>query len=271
MKQFVLRLILFLVILLVVFGVYRLLTVDALEPRAFFEDASDKPLVIVDTGHGSFGVPYSLAAMEAARDSGAGGLYLPVYLTRDGELAVLPSSQDAQGSDFRSGASTLTLDDVRTLGAEQGLEVASLNEVLRAFPEMRFFVDMPEPSFGALSALLIASDASSALDRLVVRVDNQQLADALRHQVPSLTTTYTSGEYDAFSPVFALGLTPFYRPAAPAIVAPLPEVSPRLIRVGDNGGFYIVAGAVGQARETIEDWLESDLDAIIVSETSQIN
>ena len=51
MRQLIVRLLAFLVVILVIFGLYRLITVQPLKPSDFFVEAKKAPLVIADTGH----------------------------------------------------------------------------------------------------------------------------------------------------------------------------------------------------------------------------
>ena len=87
MRQLIVRLLAFLVVILVIFGLYRLITVQPLKPSDFFAQATKAPLVIADTGRFTQAPPYTLAALDAAQQAGADGFYLPVQLTRDGELS----------------------------------------------------------------------------------------------------------------------------------------------------------------------------------------
>ena len=117
MRQFLVRLLAFLVVILVIFGLYRLITVQPLKPSDFFAQATKAPLVIADTGRLTQAPPYTLAALDAAQQAGADGFYLPVQLTRDGELVVLGQADLSQLTERNEPVSQLTLAEVQGLDA----------------------------------------------------------------------------------------------------------------------------------------------------------
>ena len=80
MRQLVVRLLAFVVVILVIFGLYRLITVQPLKPSDFFAQAKKSPLVIADTGRFTEAPPYTLAALDAASRPVRTGFYLPVQL-----------------------------------------------------------------------------------------------------------------------------------------------------------------------------------------------
>ena len=147
MRQFLVRLLAFLVVILVIFGLYRLITVQPLKPSDFFAQAKKTPLVIADTGRFTQAPPYTLAALDAAQQAGADGFYLPVQLTRDGELVVLGQADLSQLTERNDPVSQLTLAEVQGLDAGyrfdpagdgtfpwrgKGQRVLSLQEILAA-------------------------------------------------------------------------------------------------------------------------------------------
>lgn len=262
MRQFLVRLFAFVIVLLVVFGLYRLLTIQPLSPSDFFAQpgAEDRLLVIFNVGESGAPAAYTLEAFEAARGRGADGLYLPLHLTRDGELVVLGSPLLAATTGARGRVGDATLADL------QSLQVVSLRQVLAAFPQMRVVAHVVEPSLPAVAALLQAVDGNGARERLLAVVDDQQLAEALREQAPDLATAYTSGETSAFLTTYGLRLTPFYRAAAPALVLDAEQVSSGLVRAAHSQGVSVVVLEGAPEGDAVEDWFELGVDAVIVNQ-----
>jgi glycerophosphoryl diester phosphodiesterase len=173
-------------------------------------------LRIGDTGPAG-DAAYSMAALQAARAAGADALYLPVQLAPDGRLATATAANPA--------------------------EAMTLEELLAAFPEMRAVVELREPSLRSEAALLQAIDSANARERTLVIVDDQELVEVLRQQAPALATATTRPEAEAFLATARMGLTPFYRPAAPALVLDASELSARLVAAAHSRGVQVVAVA----------------------------
>ncbi len=285
MRQFLVRLLAFLVVILLIFGLYRLITVQPLKPSDFFAQAKKTPLIIADTGRFTDAPPYTLAALGAAQQAGADGFYLPIQLTRDGELVVLGQADLSQITERSGPVSQLTLSEVQSLDAGyrfdpagdgtfpwrgQGQRVLSLQEILSLFPEESIVVKVEEPGFASLAALLQAADATGSRTRLLAIVDEQQLANTLRSQASDLATANTSAEAAAFLTTQRLRMTPFYRPAAPGLVLDGDQVSRRLSNSAHSRGIRVLALADGQPSDVVGQWLDAGADGVIVSDPQMI-
>ena len=285
MRQFLVRLVAFLAVILVIFGLYRLITVQPLKPSAFFAPVAQAPLVIADTGRLSQAPPYTLAAFEAAQQAGATGFYLPVHLTRDGELVVLGSADLAQLTERSELVSQLTLAEVQGLDAGYRFDpagdgsfpwrgknqrVLSLQDVLVAFPDESMVIRIEEPNFASVAALLQAVDATGSRPRLLAIVDEPQLANTLRSQAPDLATANTSAEAGAFLATQRLRLTPFYRPAAPGWILDGDRVSSPLVKSAHSRGIHVLAVASDQPSEILSQWLKAGVDGVVTSDLQTI-
>jgi glycerophosphoryl diester phosphodiesterase len=227
-----------------------------------------------------------VAALQAAQQAGADGFYLPVHLTRDGELVVLGLADLTQHTEGSGLVAERTLAEVQSLDAGyrydpagdgsypwrgKGLRVLSLQQILEAFPNQAMVVKVEEPGFASLAAVLQAADATGSRSRLLAIVDEQQLADTLRSQAPDLATANTRAEAAAFRTMQRLRMTPFYRPAAPGLVLDGGEVSPGLSRSAHSRGIRLLAVQNGQPGEVVRDWLEAGSDGVIVSDLQTIS
>ena len=225
MRQGLVRLILLVIVLLVIFGVYRLLTVEPIEAGVFFDPAS-KPLVFLNPGATTDDAASTLAAFHELPGSGVAGFAAPVSLAADGQLAVV-----SQG------------------------DTASLAALLEEFPDVRFVVQLTEPNLQSLAALLQAVDSQDARGRVLAVVDDQQLVDTLRAQAPDLATAMTDTEADSFLLTSRLRLTPFYRPVAPALLLPAEQFSRRIADAAHSSGvsvFVVSSGDSAAQRRLID-------------------
>lgn len=250
-RQFLLRLFLLIAIVLVIFGVYRLLTIRPLENVSFFEDAT--PLVAVDSGALTDVPAYSQAAFDLARQAGANGLYLPVALTRDGVLVVTNAAVDG-----------LALDELRS--AESFQQILTLQEALDANPGLRTVVVVRQPSLQALAALLQAIDAADARPRVLVAVDDALLASSLRQQAPDLATVATSAETSAFLTTQRFRLAPFYRPVAPAMLLAGSRINERLVNAAHGRGIHLLALPEEQSLAAAQALANARVDGLVLQD-----
>jgi glycerophosphoryl diester phosphodiesterase len=247
MRQFLLRLLLLLLVVLVIFGVYRLLTIRPLDNVAFFQD---QPLMIAVA---SSSAGQAAAGIAAARDAGANSLYVPVALTRDGVLVVTDAA-----------VAELTLAELRSVDAFSS--IVTLQEALAAHPDLRAVVVVQQPSLQALAALLQAIDANNARPRVLAVVDHPLLADTLREQAPDLGTAATTAETSAFLTTKRFRLTPFYRPAAPAMLLESSQINKRLVDAARSRGIHLLALAGQQSVATAQALIDAGVDGVIVTD-----
>ncbi|MCS6845379.1 MAG: hypothetical protein NZ528_13820 [Caldilineales bacterium] len=263
MRQFIVRLVLFLFVALVVFGLYRLVTIRPLSRPPFFPEQHAGPLRLADAGRSATAPPYTLAALQAAQQEGADGFYLPLWLTRDGQLVAAPSADLAEFTNGSGRIAQYTAAELAALDAAyrfdpggtgtypwrgRGQRLLTLAEILQAFPEQRVVADVQAAELATVAALLQAVDGQNARGRVLAKVEGQQLVEALRAQAPDLATAYTEGEARAFVTAYRLRLTPFYRPAAPALILPADQLSGRLVRAAHSRGVEVIAVATEDAQ-----------------------
>ena len=255
MRQFLLRLLLLILVVLVIFGVYRLLTIRPLDDVVFFQD--QPMLAAVDSANPAGAPPYSLDAFEAARQAGANSLYLPVALTRDGVPVVTGVAVDQ-----------LTLAELESRGAAQ--PVVTLQDALAAYPDLRAVVDVRDPSLQALAARLQAIDPNGARGRVLAVVDHTLLAGTLREQAPNLATAATTAETAAFLTTKRFRLTPFYRPAAPAMLLAGNQINKRLVDAARSRGIHLLALPDQPSVATVQPMIDAGVDGVILTDPALV-
>lgn len=253
MRQFLFRLILLLLVVLVIFGLYRLLTIRPLDNIAFFQDQPG--LAAVDSVRLAGASAPSLAAFDAARQAGVNGLFLPVDLTRDGVLVVTDSD-----------VSDLALAELAAVDTFAG--AATLQDALASQPELRAIVELRQPSLQGVAALLQAIDANDARGRVLAVVDHPLLAGILREQAPDLGTATTLAETNAFLATQRFRLTPFYRPAAPAMLLQASQIDRRLVAGAHSRGIHLVALAAGADAAALQRLVDSGVDGVVVADSA---
>lgn len=260
MRQTILRLLLLTVIVLIIFGFYRLLTIEPLGATSFRVPEGEAMAVYVDASQAAQAAPYSLEALQAASQAGSDGLFLPLRMTQDGELLVWPLDGANAGQQPDPVPSDLTLAELRS----QRGAVLTLREVLAAFPEQRVIAQLATPSDRAVATLLNAVDAEGARNRVAVVIDDQQLADALRQLAPDIITAYTTPELKAFLTTYRLRLVPFYRPAAPVLLLPGDLASQAVVRQAHNRGVAVIIFEAPSTAGSQSEMAALGVDGILV-------
>ena len=247
MKQSIVRVVLLAVVLVVVFGVYRLLTVAPVDQTPFVQGTQ---LLVLAGPAGSTGDGYTRADFNALHDTGVAGFHVPVVLTRDGELVIAPP---------QIAASVASL----SLAEATGQGMVGLEELYAVFPDYRLAVELQQPTLQSVAALLNSVDAIGARDRTLVIIDDQQLADVLRSQAPDLATAATSAETAAFLTTANLHLTPFYRPTANVVLAPAEHFTAHQAAAAHSRGMaLLVIASAGEADPS--RWLQQGADGVIL-------
>ena len=237
MRQGLVRLTLLVLVLLLIFGVYRLLTIEPIDAGTFF-DAAGAPLVLLDPGMFGENGQETLAALDQTQGTDEVGLFVPVNLDEAGQLLVAdPGAANASA--------------------------VTLTALLAEHPDARFVVELRKPDLQSLAALLHAVDSQGARDRVLAVVDDQQLVDVLRGQAPDLATAMTTAEVSSFLLTSRLRLTPFYRPGAPALLLPAAQFSGRLRDAAHSRGIALFVQSPND-RSVVKDLIDQGVDGVVV-------
>lgn len=283
MRPFLVRLLVLVVVILVVFGIYRLITIQPLPSPAFFALQGSSPLALVDPGAVPDMPPFTPAAYDAALRAGADGFVVPLHLTRDGELVAVDTDDVAKHTDGKGQVGAMTAAEIAALDAgyrfdpsgngaypwrDAGQRLLTLEQILAAYPTARVVANLQQPTLRSVAALLQAVDAADARQRVLAVVDDQQLVEALREQAPLLATAATSGERTAFITMLRLRLSPFHRPASPAMVLDRSAVDQRLTAAAHRRGVFVVTTAADAS--DAQALHQIGVDAIIVADPAAV-
>ncbi len=212
--------------ILLIFGVYRLLTIRPLADTPYF---ADQPLLVAEAP------TLSDSASRSEGFSLANTAYLPVSLADDGLLYI------------------------------NGIAGLSLQEALAAQPVRRAVVLLLQPDLQSVAALLQALDATKAHSRVLAVVDNEALSRMVRVEAPDLATAATSAEAEALLTMQRFRLTAFYRPVAPALLLPQNRLSAPIVRAAHSRGIRVLALSDAAGAETMQPLLDAGLDGWIVA------
>lgn len=208
------------------------------------------PLNIAHRGGAGLAPENTLAAFQEGLRWGASYLELDVRPTRDGEVVVLHDERVDRTTDGTGEIASMDLGQAEALDAGyrfspdgasfpyrgKGVRIPRLEDVLRAFPEARFVVEIKPDDPGFAARVLQAIDAAGARGRVVVASFSDRVLEQVRRDAPGVLTSTGAGEALRMVIMVRLGLGGFWTPPGQVVQVPerqgiLPVVTESLIRV----------------------------------------
>ena len=216
-------------------AIYVLLAIrsEPVPPHPFF--AADEVLVMAHRGGQGLWPENTLFAFERAAELGVDVLDMDVRSTADGVLVAIHDKRVDRTTNGSGEVGELTLAQLKTLDAGsrwtadrgasfpfrgRGITVPALEEVFRAFPQMRLSMEIKqkEPSIAApLCAMVRAFDLS---DQVLVSSFSAEVLEVFRAACPEVATSAAAGEALLFWGLSRLFLDAAYQPAVQALQVP---------------------------------------------------
>jgi glycerophosphoryl diester phosphodiesterase len=167
------------------------------------------PLLIAHRGGGRLRPEATLLAFENAASLGADVLELDVHSTSDGEIVCLHDDTVDRTTDGTGPVHGMTLAEVRALDAGyafstdggashpyrgMGVTIPTLQEVLEAFPDAWFSIEIKQSEPDIVLPVIAVIDAADAADHVVLVSFSDAVVSAIRARRPELVTGMSSGE-----------------------------------------------------------------------------
>jgi glycerophosphoryl diester phosphodiesterase len=237
-----------------------------IDTPTYFEEPL--PAVIAHQGGNGLRPGNTLLAFRHAWALGADVLEMDVHATRDGHVVLMHDARLDRTTDGSGSIKEQSLGDLRRLDAAfwwprragpfpfrgQGVGVPTLAEVLAAFPDARFNIEIKqvEPPIGALVCNALRS--ARAMDRaLVASVSAGAMAD-FRAACPRVATSAPQREVLGFMLLHYTGLIALYQPRANALQVPvtargLDLIDASVVRDAARRGMFVDAWTVNDVKE----------------------
>lgn len=168
-----------------------------------------KNLVIAHRGGAKLWPEESLLAMQEAVKAGADVLELDVHATSDGKIVCMHDEDVDRTTDGTGKIKDKTFAEVQMLDAAakfstdggktfphkgKGIKVATLDELLRAFPQMPFSVEIKQYKPSIVDSVLAVIDAAGMADKVVVASFDDDTIRDVRAKRPKMATSLAAGE-----------------------------------------------------------------------------
>lgn len=254
MKRNLWRLALMTVVVLLVFALYRRLTINPPAPTAFTE--ADRPLIIAHRGSMVLAPENTLLALQGALDLGADAIEVDVRASADGHLVAIRDETVDRTTDGSGNVSDLTLAELQALDAGyryspdggmtfpyrgQGERIPTLREVLTKFPNARVAIHIRQTTPSIVEATAALIEEMGAQPRVLVIAADDETIHRFRQRAPQVATAASDDEIRSFYAWQRWGLSSLYRPVAHALVVPDRWGDVQLI----TAGFVAAAQAQG--------------------------
>lgn len=233
-RDIFLRIVASVIIIFMMFALHRAITVTPRADRPVMAGAG--PLLVAAGGAADQAPENTLAAFQAALDSGADVLGLDVRLSADGELVVIHDETVDRTTDGSGKVADLTLAQLKSMDAgfrfipdggitypyrRKGVTLSTLAEVLAAFPQARLKIEVQDPAPAAAERLANAIVAAQAQERVLVGSPHENILLAFRRLAPDVATVAGANELRTFYILQSLGLIGLHRALSDVYVVPL--------------------------------------------------
>ena len=247
MRGFLRGLLIIILIIAAILVAVALLTPPAPE-FAFFD--SDRPMVIAHQGGEGLRPSNTMLAFANAVILGVDVLEMDVHSTSDGALVLIHDDTVDRTTDGTGRVNDLTLAELQQLDAgeywtpddgatypyrDQGARIPTLDEVLSAFPEMKFNIEIKQTEPSITSSLCEALRAHGLTDRTLVASFHPTAMNEFRAACPEVATSMVEDEIRPFFILNTIFLGALYRPPGTAFQVPeysgnLHVLTPRFVR-----------------------------------------
>ncbi len=222
------------IVALVVWLLYRMLTVTPPEPKALYADLP-QPAVFAHRGGAGLWPENTLFAFRNAWALGVDVLEMDVHITRDGHIVVIHDSTVDRTTNGTGRVRDFTLAELQALDAGyrftpdggktypyrgKGIRIPTLEEVFDAFPDGRFNIEVKTDAPDAVGPLADLIKRKGVEDRVIVGSFDQAIVDELRARLPHVATFASQSEVTAFWVFQTLRLARAWRPVPDTLQVP---------------------------------------------------
>lgn len=270
-------------ILVVVWGIARILSEPAADRPFFDAFPVDRPSVIAHRGGADLWPENTLAAFRAARSLGVDGIELDVHASADGIPVVIHDSTVDRTTDGTGEVGAMTVAQLRQLDAGysfnppsgdgsapyrgMGLKIPTLREVFEELPNIPIVVEIkPEnPDLVAdVGNLIVEFDRGEST---LVASFSGEVQEQIRREYPDVATAAVQSEIVPFLILNSMLIPGVYSPPAesflvPTHTGPLPVTTRRFISNAQKRGVFVGAWTINDV-PTMSELIEREIDAIL--------
>lgn len=227
-----------------------------------------KNLVIAHRGGAKLWPEESMLAFQNATAAGVDVLELDVHATKDGKIVCMHDEKVDRTTDGTGLIKEKTWEEVQALDAAakfstdggktfpykgKGIKVATLEEILRAFPKMPFSIEIKQFNPPIVDAVIAVIEATGMSDKVLVASFDDDTIRAVRTKRPKLVTSFASGEIVKFLMLKEDELGD-YKPPAPVLQSPFESTTAERMRIAEKLGIRVHVWTVDDREDQKTQW-----------------
>ncbi len=234
-------------------------------------------LNIAHRGGGRLAPEESLPAYQNALAVGADMLEMDLHATSDGVVVLHHDATVNRITDGEGRINQMTFDELRALDAGyaftpdggatypyrgQGVQVATLREVLDAFPEAIFSAEIKQSDPPIIDAVLAILADTEMEERVILVSFFDSVVQEIREKNPRIVTGAGTAEMVTFT-TLSDATAADYEPPCP--IFQLPDISPELLEIAGRFGVNVQIWTINDAAE-MQAWMDMGVDGVMTDD-----
>jgi glycerophosphoryl diester phosphodiesterase len=240
------------------------------------------PLVIAHQGGDGVWPGESMLAFQNAVDLGVDVLEMDLHITSDGVLVLMHDETVDRTTDGTGEIESMTLTEIKQLDAAydwspddgatfpyrgQGIQVATLEEVFTAFPEMRMTIEIKKTNSSMAKPFCDLIRAYDMQEKVLVASFHDERLKEFRAECPEVATSSAKDETTVFVLMTKAFLGGFYSPAFYSLQVPeesggITVMTPAFVKAAHARNLAVEPWTINDA-ETMRKFIEWGVDGII--------
>jgi glycerophosphoryl diester phosphodiesterase len=261
--------------------VLRLLSNPAPD-HPYYSDDLNYPLVIAHQGGDGVWPGESMLAFKNSVDLGVDVLEMDIHITKDGELILMHDETVDRTTDGTGEIESMTLDELKKLDAAydwspdegqtfpyrgQGIQVATLEEIFQAFPDMRMTIEIKKTNVSMAKPFCDLIREYNMQDKVLVASFHDDRLKEFRAECPDVATSSAKNETTVFVLLTKAYLSGFYSPKFFSLQVPeesggITVMTPAFVRAAHARNLAVEPWTINDA-ETMRKLIEWGVDGII--------
>ncbi len=275
------RVLLSLMLILMAWTLYRLVTIKPLQAKPLFRD-SKRVWVIAHRGGSGLAPENTMVAFRNAVSMGVDMLEMDVHVTRDGHIVVIHDSTVDRTTNGVGRVEDMTLSEIKKLDAGyrftpdggmtypyrgKGVTIPTLDEVLGAFPDSKMSIEIKPDDPAVADKVVSLVKEHGARDRVLLVSFNNDVVHRVRVLDPEIVTGASRKEMYLFWIMVRLHTWRLYRPVPDVLQLPQrwkgqQVVTPSVVRAAHKLGMKVQVWTVDDPAD-MQRLIAEKVDGII--------
>lgn len=251
-------------------------------PITLYAENLNYPLVIAHQGGDGVWPGETMLAYQNAVDLGVDVLEMDIHITNDGKLILMHDETVDRTTDGTGEIESMTLTDLKKLDAAydwspdegktfpyrgQGIQVATLEEIFQAFPEMRMTIEIKKTNSPMAKPFCDLIREYNMQDKVLVASFHDERLKEFRTECPEVATSSAKNETTVFVLLTKAFLGGFYSPIFYSLQVPeesggITVMTPAFVRAAHARNLAVEPWTIND-EETMRKFIEWGVDGII--------